>query len=538
MTTLKPILLLILAGILYALGFPSSFSQSLLITPIIGFSALLYYLFDDYSFKSKLFKVLAFNFGFNLMGYYWITNTLIEFGALPYPVALLLSQLHSLIIAPYLYAFILLLHLLQKKSPQILKGNFTIISLCLSLILTLFEYYIHGQFQSMIGQPFIIFGNAISTFARIAGIPIFSFMSYILCFEILRLLKFRRVSFFPFFLWFCFISSNFLFGKLKHPRSNPIFIRLVQANISNFLKTDSESGSVSSVDEVINKYKSLSLEQSKLIQKKPDLIVWPETAYPHSIETEKNNFDNVFLPYIFKEISEAQNANLFIGGYNRKAKSYGYYLTDYNSEFFINRDGNLKDIYHKQVLIPFGETLPFGPLNKWLSKKIHNISFFARGEKNNIFTLDTGHRFLNSICYEVLDPEFIRRALNDQKLEAHALINLTNDSWYGDTAEPHQHLFLASWRSIEFNLPMIRSTNTGISAIIDQSGQPSKVLGIGVSGNLDAIVALPEREPTFYQIWGIWSFLLIFSIIFIFYLLMLKCIHVTKKFKLRTNSPL
>ena len=94
----------------------------------------------------------------------------------------------------------------------------------------------------------------------------------------------------------------------------------------------------------------------------------------------------------------------------------------------------------------------------------------------NIFPLTfKEYQFQVNICYEDLFPDLIRLNMNAGLLFGkglpHAIVNLTNDSWYGDTFEPLQHLVNASFRAIENRRPLIRSTNTGISAIVDPVGR-------------------------------------------------------------------
>lgn len=105
------------------------------------------------------------------------------------------------------------------------------------------------------------------------------------------------------------------------------------------------------------------------------------------------------------------------------------------------------------------------------------------------------------------------------------MINLTNDSWYGDTVEPEQHLFLTKWRSLELNLPILRSTNTGISTIIDEKAQELSRLKYGIAGNLDIslpIVDTNKKEITFFQKFGFWGNIPIWILLFIFQALLLK----------------
>lgn len=518
MKRFKPYAFSFYAGILFALGYPSIISDSLLITPILGMIILFYNILGTPELKNKIKHLLAFNFTFNLFGFYWITKTLVEFGELPYIVAGLISTLFTFIITPHLWIAILLIHYFDKKFKvqSFQKGLY---AFSLSLILTACEYFSPQQFDVMLGQPFIILGKYLGL-APIFGLPIFSFVSYLLVFEVLNFKKYQQVSKFNLLIIFSFIILNPILKTQNETENLKDFsIRLVQANISNFLKLDSEKGGYASVSQVINRYRSLSLMKTKGI----DLIIWPETAYPYAITTEEN-LESTPIPSVFSEIALTQNTNLLIGGYDhlKSAAEGSFYKTEFNTAFHINREGRLSEVYHKQILIPFGETLPLGPLNKYLSEYIDNISFFSEGEKFTLFHLDSGHKIISTICYELLKPEFVRKYLNNISERPHAMVNITNDSWYGKTMEPEQHLFLAKWRALEFNLPIIRSTNTGISSVIFSDGSESKRLGVFETGNLDLTLKLPQNPATFFQIYGFATILPLWIIGLIIHWLLIK----------------
>ena len=302
-----------------------------------------------------------------------------------------------------------------------------------------------------------------------------------------------------------------------------INVRLVQANISNFLKIDSEKGTYASTRQVIERYQNLSLQESGL--KDPiDLIIWPETAYPFSLRSNPENLTNTALPLVFTHVTKMSKADLFTGGYDSQntLKNDAYFKTEHNTAFHISKEGTLKETYNKRELIPFGETLPFGFFNQYISRYIDNISFFKEGEKFTLFTLNNGMHFFSTICYELLKPTFVREYLNQLKLRPHFMINLTNDSWYGKTMEPHQHLFLAKWRALEFNMPIIRSTNTGISSVIYADGTESKRLGVYKTGNLDLELLFSQNKATTYQKFGILPLFALWILYFIFHLLGIK----------------
>lgn len=522
MEKLKPYAISLLGGIIYSLAWPTFLGKGLVVTAIPGMALLLWQLFQEENLRKKFYTALAFCVPFTAIGFYWIPATLAEFGQLPYIVALLMGTMFTFISAPHLFLFVLLIHFgLQHPRIKPYESRFTgITAVALGALFVFIEYHTPQQFSVMIGQPWARLGEYLGL-ANIGGLPLYGFFSFLAAIEIANRLRLKKFSGLNLAFIALFIVSN-PFLKNSNPEKDvkPLNIRLVQANISNFLKVESEAGGYASVSEVLSRYTELSEEPYSYGEL--DLLVWPETAYPFGMESLKDDFKKTEIPAVFKKIASQHNADLFIGGYDVISSKGDYYQSEYNSNFHINPRGQLEGVYHKHILIPFGETLPLGPFNKYLSKYIENISFFSEGETYPLFKTSGGVGLINTICYEILKPEFVRTYLNQQTERPYALVNLTNDSWYGDTSEPEQHLFLTVWRALEFDLPIIRSTNTGISSFINVDGQEVKRLGIGVTGNLDLSVQLGQREATLFQKFGFWIMLPIWFALFIFHWLLIR----------------
>ena len=389
--------------------------------------------------------------------------------------------------------------------------------------MTVCEYLVPQQFDVMLGQSWVAIGEHLG-FASVGGLPIYSFFSYLLVFETLAIIHKKGASYIHLISIILFVVANpFLAIEQDKSPKKPLHLRLVQANISNFLKLESEGGNFPSVQKVIYEYYKHSTLPYKLNGGKPDLIIWPETAYPYGIYTKKDDMSETKLPHVFKQVSDQMSSELLIGGYDLKyLNSKVTYDSEYNTAFHVSKKGKLLNTYHKHILIPFGETLPFGPLNEYLAKFIDNIAYFAKGERFTLFNLASGHRLISTICYELLKPEFLRNYLNAQDKRPHAIVNLTNDSWYGKTQEPYQHLFLAKWRALEFNLPLIRSTNTGVTSVIMPNGKEPQRLDIGKTGSLDIALSLGDTAPTVYQKYGLTTLFPLWAIYLIFHLLLLK----------------
>ena len=488
----------LLAGMLYALGFPTFFGASVFIAPIIGFATLNWVLDRETSLKQQFILSLAYSLGFYLFGFYWIPHTLMEFGGIFFPFNQMLGLLFSFVIIPQIYCYVILKKYI--KHPIILAIGYVLL-----------ERFVPQQFPAHLGHPFLSLAPSINLiFAPWAGSAFYSFLAAFIALTLVQ----HKVSgikpklYYGFIVVILFLHLPF-FNKTPSKESLTSFkIRLIQPNIGNFLKINAESGSVNSIKTVLDNYYYLSTVD---IQSKRDLIIWPETAFPNLFfsETFKNN-TSLKLPPVIRNVISNTGAELFIGGYDTTLSSKNLsYKSDYNAAFLFSNQNYMKDVYHKMLLIPFGEGLPFGPLNNYLSEIITNISYFAEGSNYTGFKTDNNLNFVSVICYEVLFSSFVADMLNHQKDEAQFMINLTNDSWYGNTAEPFQHLFLTKWRALEFNIPVIRSTNTGITTVIFPDGSESPRLSISEKSYLDIDLEIAPRAKTIFQKFGIWSFLII-----------------------------
>lgn len=493
--------LTVVAGGLYALSYPSFMGPGWLPLLFVALPFFLWRLEVAPNTKSTLLHILAYNLGLNLVGYYWIPHTLREFGQLPYIVSLILGLLFSLILQPHWWLYALW----KKYRPEFPwyseKGI-----LITAFIMTLLERYFPQQFPSFAGSPWLHLSPYLGLAPHL-GVVAFSFMTYWIALETftqLALKKFRPQVWAVFTI---FVVLNALFPLKDRDTDKTLPVRIVQANIGNFLKVESERGDENSFQSIRERYENLSITDNGF---KPKLIIWPETAYPNTFYGEGTHLDETF-----ETIMSATGSEMLIGGYdqNPDTSPMDFIETVFNSSILMS-DHKVKVAYHKNILIPFGETLPFGPLNSQIVSIVPAVSLFARGFGTPEMKTRDGHRFVTPICYEILESNYMRNLLN-QWGNNHFIVNHTNDSWYGDTAEPHQHLFLAKWRSLEFKLPIIRSTNTGITSVIFPDGSESKRLDVGVTGTLDVNVPLGDGKATIYQLYGIYPMLGIFIILLI-----------------------
>ena len=511
-----------LGGILYALGFPIEFMPSFFLAPMIGVTFFFASIFKENSKKIKFTHFLLFSLGAYTLGYYWIPYTIEEFGNINFPFNQMLGALFSLIIFPHFFILIFISNLLKKITT--LKIFSKIAYPLIALIITLLEHLTPSQFPTYLAHPFGYLAPHLSL-APVFGTIIFSFMSFWLILTLtLKPVHIKNIIISA--SAFClFIFCNFIhpLSSLSAPdnENKQLSIRMVQANIGNFLKLTSEEGDANSVYEVLARYKNMSTDPTI----SPDLIIWPETAYPRTLYSKFLQNNNSEIPNLFKEIMQFQNADLFIGGYDYdKLDNTSTFEAEYNAAFLFKSSNQslpvYDKVYHKIILLAFGETLPFGIFNKYLGRYIQNISYFKKGSQFTLFETKKNSLFISSICYEILQPSFIRKYLNTVEKEPHFIINLTNDSWYGISSEPYQHLFLSKWRAYEFKIPIIRMTNTGISSIIFPDGSESKRSKLSSVENLDLTFTFTDRAPTIYQRYGYVPFFIFWLLICAFTLLL------------------
>ncbi|THH37148.1 apolipoprotein N-acyltransferase [Aliishimia ponticola] len=220
----------------------------------------------------------------------------------------------------------------------------------------------------------------------------------------------------------------------------------------------------------------------------PDLIVWPETAIPMLLNNAHEALDIV---------AGAAGGTDVVLGIQRMDPQKRFY----NALIVVAADGTVSDIYNKHHLVPFGEYMPFPALFRNLG--IRGLAEradggYSAGPGPRMITA-SGLRALPLICYEAVFPQYGRAAEGRPDL----LLQITNDAWFGTYAGPQQHLAQARMRAIEQGLPLVRSANTGISAMIGPTGQVLASLPLGTHGFVDAPLPAP-LPPTFYARTGDW----------------------------------
>jgi apolipoprotein N-acyltransferase len=272
-------------------------------------------------------------------------------------------------------------------------------------------------------------------------------------------------------------------------------VRVVQADVRQEAKYDEQN-----FRNIVERYLRLTALPSS---RRPDVVIWPEGALPAAA----NDFlapGTWTLDGIAGAVQPGQN--LMIGAYRVSDGPKGPLY--YNSLLVFRRGPEglkLTGLYDKHRLVPFGEYLPMEPLLTRLGLKdmAHIGDGFTAGPPPQPIKPLGLPEVQPLICYESLYPGFARAGARLSGHRPRWIVNVSNDAWFGRTSGPWQHLNQASYRAIEEGLPIIRSTPTGVSAVIDSYGrvQRGALQGLGASGVVDAAVP-PALSPTLFVKWG------------------------------------
>ncbi|MBP8264680.1 MAG: apolipoprotein N-acyltransferase [Pseudomonas sp.] len=233
-----------------------------------------------------------------------------------------------------------------------------------------------------------------------------------------------------------------------HAKGEPLRVAAIQGNVEQNLKWDPDA-----LEAQLALYRDMTLASPPA-----ELIVWPETAVPVLKEYAEG-----YLAVMARIASDRQAA-LITGVPLRQVNAAGE-RRFYNA---ITVLGEGQGTYLKQKLVPFGEYVPLQDLLRGLIAFFDlPMSDFARGPAQQPLLQAKGLRLASYICYEAVYPEFAAELARDSDL----LLTISNDTWFGRSIGPVQHLQMAQMRALEAGRWMIRATNNGISVLIDPQGR-------------------------------------------------------------------
>ncbi len=281
------------------------------------------------------------------------------------------------------------------------------------------------------------------------------------------------------------------------PTGDPMIARLIQGAVPQSIKFDPDH-----MMQGVQRYQELASLEPKTPESRPDLIVLPETVIPV--------FQDLLSSEAWQEwidIARHHDAPILMGAPLRDPEAQRYT----NSAIVISpdtssdalRSAQIEQRYDKHHLVPFGEFVP--PGFRWFVDALNiPLGDFSRGQVRQPAFQIQNQRVAPDICYEDVFGEEILQQVRDSDAHgpgASILINISNLAWFGDTWALRQHLQIARIRALETSRPMLRATNTGMTAAIDADGTVRAMLDPAEPGVLDVEVQ-GQQGLTPYAQWG------------------------------------
>lgn len=223
-----------------------------------------------------------------------------------------------------------------------------------------------------------------------------------------------------------------------------------------------------------------------------NVIVWPEGAIPATQRQAANYIERA------ARLAAEHQATLLTGlpyfDYERG--------TFHNAMLAVGAD---QGMYFKTRLVPFGEYVPLESLLRGLMTFFDlPMSSFSLPPDNQRPLVVKGETLATAICYEVVYPDLVARSAKDASI----ILTVSNDAWFGHSIGPLQHMQMARMRAIEQAKPMIRGTNNGVTALVDQRGQITQQLPRFSKGEMVGVV-VPRRGATPFAVAGSWPIILL-----------------------------
>lgn len=447
-------------------------------------------------------------FVFCLIGFHWVAHTAHEFGHMPWPAALLVL----LLFCAFGHLFFVLAGLSFALFRDRLRLSRAAQMVLLPCVTALSLRTVPMIFPWNLGYPWL--GARLPAFqlAEFVGFEGLGVLTLFLNLAFLSAWEHRKERTGAYLLGgaaallLLLNGAGWIAGKAQPTPDAMARVLVVQGNTGNLEKVSAETRE-GAREEILRRYFGLTRQGLRQAGRRaPDYVVWPETAFPGPLPFPPPDTGN---PGVLAGFARATGTALVTGAMGRDAA--GGKPT--NSMFFLDRDGGMADKpYDKVHLLIFGEYFPFSDRFPVLREWFPFTADFARGPgpgTRQIGALRVGPQ----ICYEGLFPD-LSRSLAGQG--AQIFVNVTNDSWFGTTAEPYQHLFMTLARGIEFRRPVVRATNTGISAAMRADGT---LLDLSPShAEWTGLYEIPYRKaphPTFYQEYGFRLVPLILWLIFV-----------------------
>lgn len=431
------------------------------------------------------------------IGVNWVHVSMIQFGGVPEIASYFIVLALAIYLALYPLLFSYLAQRFEVKNPWILASIFTLTEYLRGIVFTGFPWLQFGY--SQIDSPFF----NLATLLGVEGLTFFVIVVSAYLVQIFCQLAKKRWD-----LSACIVCTVVLLGggatryfqsvQIDNDKT-PIKITLIQGNIEQKIKWNPEY-----LSSTIMGYYDL-LKQSL---GKSDVVILPESAIPaleENIETPLSMFDKlakekgskIIIGTLFQYRNELYNSAVLLGE---------------TSEYSAERSHR----YYKHHLVPFGEYVPFGNLLDWLRDVFILPVNLSQGAFIQPAMKVNDKKFNLAICYEIIFGDQVQQ--NQKIQQSDYLLTISNDAWFGESSGPWQHFQMARMRALELGKPLVRATNTGITAFVNFDGKVISALPQFEVGTLTEQISTTKGETIYGQfghrlLYGLCWFICIFSIV-------------------------
>ena len=404
--------------------------------------------------KTALLATFLWAVSYFAIGVNWVHISMIQFGGVPEMVSYLAVLLLAMYLALYPLLFSYLIQRFKITSPWLFATIFTGTEYLRGVVFTGFPWLQFGY--SQIDTPFA----QLATIFGVEGLTFFVMLTSGYLVMIFR--KFAEKSQNPTacitniakltaIVSISALSSQLTFVEVDENKPE-LKISLVQGNIEQKMKWDPAH-----FDFTLKTYAQLL----RPLMDKSDVIILPESAIP-ALETQ-------IEPILSQLDQQAKQAGsqIILGTLHQAQTGL------FNSAVVL---GNAQDYraetasrYNKHHLVPFGEYVPFGNLLDWMREIFILPINLSQGDFIQPALVAGKQRFNMAICYEIIFGHQLQQ--NQRAQNADYLLTISNDAWFGDSQGPWQHYQMARMRALELGKPLVRATNTGITAFVNFDGK-------------------------------------------------------------------